>query len=164
MFKRILILALLLCLASCPAPAQSIYGDGWFETDYVGADTQIPQDWQVTIKLPAGWSLTDSSGSVALFESGSGDMSMSVQWVDEQFWTYTDRLETEYADEYTQHGRMILSEDSDWWLGVTDDTFTAVCNASDYKSSLYFYFETTGRTADFDLARQMISSVRINGN
>ena len=126
MLKRILILAVLACLASCPALAQSIYGEGWFETDYLGAETRIPQDGNVTIKLPAGWSLTDYSGSVALFEPNAGGMSMSVQWIDEQFWTYTDRLETEYADEYTQHGRMILSEDSDWWLGVTDDAFTAV--------------------------------------
>ena len=144
MFKRILILAILLCLAAMPAPAQSIYGDGWYETDYRGLNVQIPQDWHITIKLPIGWSMTDYSGSVALFQPASGGMSMSIHWINEQFHTYTERLDEEYADKYTQCGRMILDQDRDWWLGVTDDTFTA---------------ETTGRAEDFELARQMISSV-----
>ena len=114
----------------------------------------------MAFKLPYDWALLDYSGSVSYFERNSGDMSLAISWIDENFWEYTDVLSNEYAYEYDECANIILGDDLDWWIGVTPTSMIAVCPGSDRETSLYFDFEMNGSPSDFTLARMMVSSVQ----
>ena len=159
--KRIWIALTLLCLlvmTAVPALAGGIEG-AWGEINHGGTFVEIPQDWRMMLRLPTGWSDFETGGSVAQTVSRDGEIILTIYWIDEDFWTYTTRLEDEYADEYIETARLILAQDRDWWVGLESGGLFAACPDADGEYTLAFGFEMPDDDDCYALARSVLSSV-----
>ena len=158
MFRRMLAMLTMLCLLAAPALAQ---GYEWTEDlrddSYPGFYIQIPQDPNLKMKLPDGWTEVGYSGSVAGFESADGRMRMSVSWIDEDLFEYLSRIEP--LPEYRSWSFYMSNGDVECAVGIMDDGVTCVCPTQDQRATLIFNFELSDMNAQRIIAEHMICSL-----